>query len=201
MRKDINHHTQLLNYLIERYGLKSYLEIGVQNPANNFDKINAWLKIGVDPICLNRIGTNERIFQKTSDEYFTMTPTYAGEPLKLGLVFIDGDHTKEQVKRDFENSLRCLNQNGFIVIHDTLPLNEQGTRVPRETKQWWGDVYKFAFELNLYPGIDFCTYDFDNGCTVVWKTDKDLSIMQLPEVDYEFYLNNKHLLRIRDCVD
>lgn len=201
MRKDINHHTQLLNYLIERYGLKSYLEIGVQNPANNFDKINAWLKIGVDPICLNRIGTNERIFQKTSDEYFTMTPTYAGEPLKLGLVFIDGFHTKEQVKRDFENSLRCLNQNGFIVIHDTLPLNEQGTRVPRETKQWWGDVYKFAFELNLYPGIDFCTYDFDNGCTVVWKTDKDLSIMQLPEVDYEFYLNNKHLLRIRDCVD
>lgn len=64
MRKDINHHTQLLNYLIERYGLKSYLEIGLQNPANNFDKINAWLKIGVDPICLNRIGTNEGYSKK-----------------------------------------------------------------------------------------------------------------------------------------
>ena len=49
MRKDINHHTQLLNYLIERYGLKSYLEIGLQNPANNFDKINANVKVGVDP--------------------------------------------------------------------------------------------------------------------------------------------------------
>lgn len=201
MRKDINHHTQLLNYLIERYGLKSYLELGVQNPANNFDKVNAWLKIGVDPNYVNRIDTNQRIYQKTSDDFFSEEPTYAGKPFKFGLIFIDGDHTKEQVKRDFENSMRCLNQNGFIVIHDTLPLNEQGTRVPRETKQWWGDVYKFAFELNLYPGIDFCTYDFDNGCTVVWKTDKDLSIMQLPEVDYEFYLNNKHLLRIRDCVD
>lgn len=193
MRKDINHHTQLLNYLIERYGLKSYLEIGVQNPANNFDKINCKYKEGVDP----EIKRRGDLFDMTSDKYFDFIP----EHRFFDLIFIDGDHTKEQVKRDFENSLRCLNQNGFIVIHDTLPLNEQGTRVPRETKQWWGDVYKFAFELNLYPGIDFCTYDFDNGCTVVWKTDKDLSIMQLPEVDYEFYLNNKHLLRIRDCVD
>ena len=196
MRKDINHHTQLLNYLIERYGLKSYLEIGVQNPANNFDKVKAQAKVGVDP----EVKDDIRVYEGTSDDYFI---GYGQEEDKrtYDLIFIDGDHTKEQVKRDFENSLRCLNQNGFIVIHDTLPLNEQGTRVPRETKQWWGDVYKFAFELNLYPGIDFCTYDFDNGCTVVWKTDKDLSIMQLPEVDYEFYLNNKHLLRLKDCVD
>jgi len=196
MRKDINHHTQLLNYLIEKHGLKSYLEIGVQNPANNFDKVKAQAKVGVDP----EVKDDIRVYEGTSDDYFI---GYGQEEDKrtYDLIFIDGDHTKEQVKRDFENSLRCLNQNGFIVIHDTLPLNEQGTRVPRETKQWWGDVYKFAFELNLYPGIDFCTYDFDNGCTVVWKTDKDLSIMQLPEVDYEFYLNNKHLLRLKDCVD
>ena len=196
MRKDINYHTALLNYLVDRHGLKSYLEIGVQNPANNFDKVKAQAKVGVDP----EVKDDIRVYEGTSDDYFI---GYGQEEDKrtYDLIFIDGDHTKEQVKRDFENSLRCLNQNGFIVIHDTLPLNEQGTRVPRETKQWWGDVYKFAFELNLYPGIDFCTYDFDNGCTVVWKTDKDLSIMQLPEVDYEFYLNNKHLLRIRDCVD
>ena len=196
MRKDINYHTALLNYLVDRHGLKSYLEIGVQNPANNFDKVKAQAKVGVDP----EVKDDIRVYEGTSDDYFI---GYGQEEDKrtYDLIFIDGDHTKEQVKRDFENSLNCLNQNGFIVIHDTLPLNEQGTRVPRETKQWWGDVYKFAFELNLYPGIDFCTYDFDNGCTVVWKTDKDLSIMQLPEVDYEFYLNNKHLLRIRDCVD
>lgn len=205
MRKDINHHTLLLNYLIEKHDLKSYLELGVQNPANNFYKINTKFKHAVDPCLSDR----ERVwvepamkwfFSMTSDKYFSPNnPVMVGN--NYDLIFIDGDHTKEQVKRDFENSLRCLNENGFIVIHDTLPLNEQGTRVPRETKQWWGDVYKFAFELNLYPGIDFCTYDFDNGCTVVWKTDKDLSIMQLPEVDYEFYLNNKHLLRLKDCVD
>lgn len=213
MRKDINHHTQLLNYLIERYGLKSYLEIGLQNPANNFDKINANVKVGVDPNLdrFENIRGQYFIWAESSDDFFDKKfielsskcgpVEYLPHTPFFDLIFIDGDHAKEQVKRDFDNSLRCLNDNGFIVIHDTLPLNEQGTRVPRETKQWWGDVYKFAFELNLYPGIDFCTYDFDNGCTVVWKTDKDLSIMQLPEVDYEFYLNNKHLLRIRDCVD
>ena len=45
----ITHHTQLLNVLIKKHNLKSYLEIGVQNPANNFDKIECDSKVGVDP--------------------------------------------------------------------------------------------------------------------------------------------------------
>ena len=31
---------------------------------------------------------------------------------KFDLIFIDGLHHADQVKRDFENSLRCLNDNG-----------------------------------------------------------------------------------------
>ena len=137
----ITHHTQLLNYLIERYGLKSYLEIGVQNPANNFDKINCPYKEGVDP----EIKRRGDLFDMTSDKYFEMIPEYRF----FDLIFIDGLHHADQVKRDFENSLRCLNDNGFIVIHDTLPDEEQYTTVPRQTKKWFGDVYKFAMTLML----------------------------------------------------
>ena len=32
-----------------------------------------------------------------------------------------------------------------------------------------GDVYKFIMKLHTLDGIDFVTYDFDNGCCVVWK--------------------------------
>lgn len=158
---EIKHHTDLLNALIEKYNLKSYLEIGVQNPANNFDKVKCEMKIGIDPD-LNLIN-NEDIYTGTSDEYFQIIDD------KFDLIFIDGLHHADQVKRDFENSLRCLSDNGFIVIHDVLPENEAGTIVPRQTKVWWGDVYKWAMTVRNYSGIRFVTFNIDNGCMLVRK--------------------------------
>ncbi len=162
----ITHHTELLNALIEKYNLKSYLEIGVQNPANNFDKINLIIKNGVDP---EYKGNNHRIFKITSDEYFKLDPV----DTTFDIIFIDGLHHSDQVKRDFENSLRCLSDNGFIVIHDVLPENESGTIVPRETKVWWGDVYKWAMSICEYDGIEYKTFDIDNGCMVINKNSKN----------------------------
>lgn len=168
-------HTQLLNHLIKKHDLNSYLEIGVQNPANNFDKINCDIKIGVDPECYGK-----NIFKMLSDDYFNLVFN-SNKPLgkdrartysmhdKFDLIFIDGLHHSDQVQRDFENSLKCLNDNGFIVIHDCLPVDESTTHVPRDSKVWHGDVYKFCMRLNTYPDIGFVTYDFDNGCCVVWK--------------------------------
>ena len=191
----MKNHTELLNYLAEKYKLKSYLEIGVQNPANNFDKIKCKDKEGCDPAALEH---REGIFHITSDQYFN----HFSEYIKCSLIFIDGYHEAEQVKRDFENSLRCLNVAGFIVIHDTLPEDEPGTRVPRETKRWWGDVYKFAMKLGQYENIDFITFDFDNGCTVVWKS--TAGIRQIYDGGYTFddYLKHRNeLLRVKPITD
>ncbi len=104
----------------------------------------------------------------TSDAYFNLIENNNPLP-SFDLIFIDGDHTKEQVKRDFENSLRFLSDDGFIVIHDVLPENEAGTIVPRETKQWWGDVYKWAMGAKQYPYVKVVTYNIDNGCMVICK--------------------------------
>jgi len=158
----INHHTQLLNYLINKHGLQSYLEIGVNNPMNNYHKIRLPVenKVGVDP-CLT---LKDNLLPITSDIFF------ARQTDKFDLIFIDGLHYADQVKKDFENSLACLNDGGYILIHDTLPPSEETTCVPRGTqKQWWGDVYLFAMRLCEYDGIGFITFDFDCGCTLVWK--------------------------------
>lgn len=154
-------HTSILNALIQKHNLKSYLEIGVQNPANNFDKINCECKYGIDPAV-----DEPCITQCTSDKFFE---EYTFKS-KFDLVFIDGFHEAQQVKRDFENSLNCLSDNGFILIHDCLPQNEQGTKVPRETKVWWGNVYQFCMSIrNHYRDIRFVTFNVDNGCMLVWK--------------------------------
>lgn len=41
--------TEFLNMLIKMHGFTSYLEIGMQKSANNFDKITARRKISIDP--------------------------------------------------------------------------------------------------------------------------------------------------------
>lgn len=154
----ITHHTQLLQALIDKHGLQSYLEIGLQNADNNFNKIKSPHKCSVDPD-----PKAKAFFDCTSDQFFKVNHN------EWDLIFLDGDHTADQVKRDFENSLRCLSDNGFIVIHDVLPENEEGTLIPRQTKKWWGTVYKFAMTLHKYDDINFITYNIDEGCCVIRK--------------------------------
>jgi hypothetical protein len=161
----IKNHTELLNALIEKYGLKSYLEIGVQNKSNNYNKIICENKVGVDPAV-----NDSEIRGMTSDAYFEAIKDNNPAPV-FDLIFIDGLHHADQVKRDFENSLRYLSDNGYIVIHDVLPDEEQFTTVPRNTKKWYGNVYQFAMTLNQYKDIAFITFNIDCGCTLVWKVD------------------------------
>jgi hypothetical protein len=154
-------HTTLLNHLIAKHNLKSYLEIGVKSTEQNFDKIKCEMKIGVDP----EVKRVRSICSMTSDEYFANL--YEGA--NFDLIFIDGLHHADQVERDFNNSLKCLNDGGFIVLHDTCPTSEQYTTVPRQTKIWFGDVYSFAMNLGLYHGLNFITLDEDCGITICWK--------------------------------
>jgi hypothetical protein len=161
----ITHHTQLLNALIKKYNLKSYLEIGVRNPANNFDKIKCHIKTGIDPmpvIAPDKMDSYKHQIHFLESDLFFKTHFIN----KYDLIFIDGLHHADQVKRDFENSLNCLNDNGFIVIHDCLPKNENTTHVPRDNTFWHGSVYKFCMNMEYYS-VKSQTYSIDNGCMVI----------------------------------
>lgn len=150
--------TDLLNFLAEKYNLQRYLEIGVQVPELNFDKIKCPYKVGVDPDPKARatvVGTSDSFFK--SAKFLGMD--------EFDLIFLDGLHTAEQVKKDFENALKVLSPNGFIVLHDCNPLKEEHTIVPRPTERghWNGDVYKFAVALTQ---SEYFTVDIDNGVGV-----------------------------------
>jgi len=176
----ITNHTQLINALIEKHNLTDYCEIGINNPDANFNHIRCKNKTGVDP---DPNAKAEGVFTLTSDQYFSHIPEF----INHDIYFIDGLHTKEQVKKDFENALSRLSDNGFIVIHDVLPENEAGTLVPRIQKQWWGDVFSFAMNMNTYNGLNFATMDFDNGCMIVWKL-RDGTVLPQTNYTYKEYL-------------
>lgn len=209
--------TDLLNFLAEKYNLERYLEIGVQDPAQNFDKIICKNKVSVDP------NPNARAtFCMTSDDFFSInSPTdkldvttinhftstggqreYLTIDRRVDLIFIDGMHTAEQVKEDFENALRFLSPNGFIVLHDCNPLKEEHTIVPRpmERGHWNGDVWRFAVGFTGYDRLWRWTVDIDNGCTVFWNRREVLNevihygISEMPWS--HFNQNRKELLNL-----
>jgi SAM-dependent methyltransferase len=160
----MNNHTDLLVFLAKRLKAPYYLEIGVQNRANNLDKIPAAVKVGVDPDPQAKAD-----YVMTSDEFFAQW----GLDRKFDLIFIDGLHHADQVARDFTHALRVLKPTGVIMLHDTNPARPEHAEVPRRTKapaKWCGDVYKFACSLGAYDDVTHFTVDFDNGCTVVFLT-------------------------------
>ena|SRR5690606_8698028 len=181
--------TDLLNHLAEKYNLQMYLEIGVQNPDQNFNKIKCGaLKTSVDPD-----PNASALHCVTSDEFFSYNKD------QFDLIFIDGLHTAEQVKKDFENALKILSPGGFIVLHDCNPLKEEHTIVPRPTPtgHWNGDVYKFAMNLKCQK---YCV-DIDNGCMVVPHQERiNLSEYLIPftnnEIWRHFSAHRKELLNL-----
>lgn len=162
---------QIINHIITKYGMKSYLEIGVQK-SHTFNSVNCRFKIGVDPEPMARatfVGSSDEFFDFIATKLITRCGVFKGlgDTIKFDLIFIDGLHHYDQVKKDFENAMRCLNPGGFILIHDTNPPNEEVTVVPRNglRGKWCGDTYKI---LNWLPsGVDYKTIDYDgNGLTI-----------------------------------
>lgn len=191
-------HTDIINLLIKKFGFKSYLEIGIDNPNNNYLLINAEEKECVDPFIKtenefkdahevlteddrNYIIENIITYRMTSDEMFKMIP----EDKKYDFVFIDGLHTEEQVGRDIVNSFKHLNKGGYVLVHDCLPINEDAQKVPRVSGTWNGDVWK-ALPILGFQGISYSVIECDYGNGLL-AFNGDESKLEYPEkADYEY---------------
>ncbi len=151
--------TDIINALIQKYGYKSYLEVGTQDPTSNFDLINAECKVSIDPF-----PRGEVTFVGTSDEYFESIT----DDIKYDIVFIDGLHHNDQVLKDIENSLSHLSENGTIVCHDCLPTTELMQARDDHGGEWTGDVWKAIAELRIERiDLDIKVVDTDYGCGII----------------------------------
>ena len=151
--------TDIINVLIAKYGYKSYLEVGTQDPTSNFDLITAEHKVSIDPF-----PRGEVTFVGTSDEYFDSI----SEDVKYDIIFIDGLHHDDQVLKDIDNSLNHLSDNGTIVCHDCLPTTELMQLKDDPGGNWTGDVWKAIAELRVEKiDLDIKVVDTDWGCGII----------------------------------
>jgi hypothetical protein len=181
----------LVNLLLSKYENPKYLEIGCASNSL-FNSVFACNKVGIDP-------ANGGTMRKTSDEFFKKNRT------NFDVVFVDGLHTYEQVRKDINNALRFLNLNkkhgSWICLHDMLPGNWKEQHVPILTKgAWTGDVWKVAFELGQTQGVEFKILKIDHGVGVIKVTKKNIKLKDLTETmtnkQFSYYFDSLKKLPI-----
>ena len=178
----------LIEYLINKYKYSDYLEIGCDQDQL-FSKVKIKNKTGVDP-------TNGGNIRKTSDEFFKENKK------KFDIIFIDGLHTYNQVKKDILNSISCLKDEGIVLVHDCMPDSLSKQAVPRYRMSWNGDVWKAIVDLRQNEYLEIYTCKIDQGIGVI-KKKRNSSILKLEKniKDLKFkdyYKNYVNYLRVVD---
>jgi predicted O-methyltransferase YrrM len=183
----------LINLLIKKNNYKSYLEIGVNTPAQpgySHDSIVIDVKHGVDPAV-------DTTYQVTSDEFFEKHVSQ-----KYDIIFVDGLHIFDQAYRDIVNGLQWLNDGGTIVVHDCNPTTEITQRPIRASSVWHGDVWKAILKLRMEnPDIAIYTVDTDEGCGIIQKGHQTLFTGSVPQEQwYTYAFFNTHRKEILNLI-
>jgi hypothetical protein len=182
----------LVNFLVSLKGSGcKYLEVGCDKNIL-FNSVFCQNKLGVDP---TRGGTTK----KTSDDFFLENKE------KFDVIFVDGLHTRAQIRRDIINALNCSNKGGWISFHDCLPANWLEQNVPRLQGDWTGDVWKLAFELANSKDIDFKILEIDYGIGVLRSKVENPKLVDmgygLHAAHFDYYYENFKKLPVCSWVE
>lgn len=185
----------IINAIIQRENYKSYLEIGVRNPKDCFDRIKCENKTSVDSGVDRVFNFWKYDYEMTSDDFFAIH----GRSLEnWDIIFIDALHKADQTKKDFFNSINHLKTGGTIVLHDTNPTTEYHTRADFKDfhtnagEYWNGTVWKFMQFIRQFDCFKITTIDTDWGVTIIQTgkskpLDKDIN----PFYEWEIFDNNR----------
>ena len=177
----------IVQEIINKKNYDNYLEIGCFD-NELFNHINCKKKVGVDPVSGGTIRDTSDNFFKTNNE-------------KFDCIFIDGLHEFYQVKRDINNSIKYLNNDGVILLHDCLPNNVYDQAMPRCQYNWNGNVWKAIVECRTRNDIDVYTCYADNGIGVIFNR-KNSDRLNLNMDDFsklsfkDYFHNHKKFMKI-----
>ena len=182
----------IINKIIEENNFKNYLEIGVCNPQDCFDKIICESKDGIDPGV--EFTPNPVKYRMTSDEFFHLLESNNLDKhpdFNWDVIFIDGLHISNQVMKDIINSLNHLSWNGYILLHDcnppTIHMAREDYKVNGEYQPWNGTVWKALYWIRSHRGdLRSCVVDTDWGVGIIKKGNS----VTIP-FDNPFYEYNK----------
>ncbi len=203
----------VIQKIINGVSAKTYLEIGVRY-GDAFLKIKAKNKNGVDPnfaitpwkkfryYFKNPYNIFNKYFNDESDVFFDKEKSRLSKS-GIDVVFIDGLHTFDQSLRDVQNSLKYLNKNGIIVLHDCNPSSAVAALPAKSfediarsnpfgfTGVWNGDVWKTIVYLRAArEDLNVFVLDCDFGLGIITK--------EQPESTFKYPADEVHNLTYDD---
>jgi len=182
---------EVIQALINKIEAKSYLEIGIGN-AKGFKKRKCSHKVSVDPC----VSDGAKLLKESDMPTYKMESDkfFAQNKESFDVIFIDGLHIADQVKKDIINSLNFLNHGGFIVCHDMSPITKDMQSVPKANvgPGWTGDCWKAWVNIRSHnPNLKMFVVDTDLGCGVIQRGAQELLDLKGLELTYENLNRNR----------
>ena len=160
--RDKSPHISLIEQIANMLQPRVYLEIGVYRCAT-FNRVakhsGQAIAVDIDDEALKFAkGSN---VSKVSGSVEAVMPLLEAHKGNLDLVFIDGDHRIEALRKDFESITPYMSLNGMILIHDTWPKTAEFAadgycsnsylfpdELSRQTQRTWS-----AVTIPVHPGL------------------------------------------------
>jgi hypothetical protein len=157
-------HYEIIEHISKWIKPSNYLEIGVRhgtvyNRVKNFAKKCYLVDINFLDI---EYFENTLKFEMSSDEFFLLEESR----VNFDLVFIDGDHSRDQVIKDFINVSSLVVEDGFVILHDTYPCDERMEDPGYSYNAWEAALY---FKENFSEDWEILTLPFNPGLTLMKK--------------------------------
>ena len=165
-------HYELIEHLAKWIRPVNYLEIGVRHGTTyNLVKNYASTCYLVDLNFLDiDYSPNTIKYEMPSDDFFLSIE----RDLKFDMVFIDGDHSKEQVMKDFINVKDMVIEDGFVILHDTYPCDERMT-LPDHSNNCWETMLEIKQKYS--NEWEYITLPFNPGLSLLKKIKIDKQIL------------------------
>lgn len=161
----------LFKELIKLLQPETYVELGIRK-GYTFNQIAPLVKraVGIDVEIRDSIirAPNVELIEKTTDEASIIWE----DPIDF--LFIDADHTRRQVLKDFENFSKFVREGtGIIAMHDTHPINESLLSDDKCSNAWEAAWFIRQF---MWKNFEFFTIPGPfAGLTLLRKSEKHLA--------------------------
>lgn len=163
----------LICEIVARLKPEVYLELGIKN-GHTISSIvpHSNRAIGVDIKKRFKENRGYEFYEMSTDDFFKKVD---GGEISLPLInvaFIDANHDKEYVLRDFYNVWGRIEEQGVVILHDTYPKNEQFTQ-----PHLCDNAYEAAWAISQIddPTMESFTLPVNPGITLIRKRSSQLS--------------------------
>lgn len=187
--KKLLHRKQVIINIVNYFGFKTYLEIGLKNRNNVYNHIPCKIKysVDIDP-------QSNPHYCGTSDSFFSQEKI---KDIKWDVIFIDACHLADFVFRDLMNSVKHLEKGGVIFLHDMLPTKYEYSLETGMNGTAWKVL---PYILKYHPELRACCIE-DDELGVVVKGDRtetlDINFNQF----YDYYLMDKNRKLSQNIID